>query len=83
MVGKNMAGKNGEKKWREEMAGKMGLSTCVSGIGDTAVGDEGEEGIQTPPLHAALLELETNAVDAEEAHDSKGQVQPFFLTVKR
>ncbi len=48
------------------------LCTCVSGIGDTAVGDEREEGIQTPPLHAALLELEPNAVDAEKADNSEG-----------
>ncbi len=47
-------------------------TTCVSGIGDTAVGDEREEGIQTPPLHAALLELEANAVDAEKANNSEG-----------
>jgi hypothetical protein len=47
-------------------------TTCVSGIGDTAVRDEREEGIQTPPLHTALLELEPNAVDAEKAHNSEG-----------
>jgi hypothetical protein len=48
------------------------LSTCVSGIGDTAVGDEREEGIQTPSLHATLFELEPNAVDAEKADNSEG-----------